>query len=404
MWIVDRTTGRLYFFNPNTGNIVVSAASPHLERPTAVGFTAGGDMLIADYAKDEVYHYDGGLVRTTVLTAADGINGPGGGNAITISPGGDIYIANYESSEVLRFDSSYANGTVVLDATDGLVAPRAFAFLANGDLLIGDRGITTGAIYRLDTTGTLSLFYDFGDIVGGERPTSIAIRSGGDIYVLTALSRIYRLVGGDPANRVFLGTYGPPSLRGSINFSFDNQTLYHVSQQMSILTAIDPVSGASSLGGTLPSGGTGTSMFFVGNQYPPGSYAEFDEGGVAGTGGFEPKLSGVGEPRIGSELRLEGRDLLGDTLAVLFVGTAMDEVPFAGGQFFVDLTQPYYSFNRRTGGTPGQGGTGGFNFNRSIPEDPTLIYINLWAQVVAFDTGATMGMSVSPLLRIYFGE
>ncbi|MFT5285094.1 MAG: hypothetical protein ACI8TQ_001255 [Planctomycetota bacterium] len=402
IWIVDQLNSKLYFVNPANFNVNTSlTAADGLAGPASIGFSLHGDMVIGNFASNDVFSIEPDLTISTVLTTADGVSGPFGGNGIAISPGhGDIFLTNFSNSTVMMYDEDFLNGMVFADAADGLIAPGGLAFKANGDLLIADRGINRGKIYEADELGNVSLFYE---PPANQRPISITIQKGGDIFILTTLGNIYRLIGGDPLNDVLLGTYGVNSLRGSIVFGNDQTTIYHVNQAESILRAIDSTTGLSHVAATLPAGGGGTAMVLFGSHYAPGTFIDFGEP-LAGTGGIDPTLHGHGEPRIGDPFDLELVGFAGETLTYTFIGTGMDESVILSGEFHIDLTGFYKVFPRITDGAAGVAGAGGFELNLGLPNDPSLVYVSIFAQAVGIDAGAVEGLSFTQCVEIYIGD
>ena len=402
IWIVDQVKNRLYFVNPTNFNINVSAfgAAQGLAGPSALGFSLHGDMIIGNFNSNEIFNIEGDLSHQVVLTSADGIDKPFGGNAIAIGPGhGDVFITNFGSTEILKVDENYLNPVVFADAGDGLVEPGAMSFLANGDMLIADRGTTQGMIFSATEAGVVTPFFA---MPNGETPISITISKSRDIFILTGRGSIYRLIGGDPLNAVVLGVYGSPALRGSINMSVDQTTLYHVNQSDSFLRAIDIATGTSTIAATIPFGGTGTAMVAVGTHVPPGSFVEFGDG-LAGTGGIVPLLEGHLEPRIGQPFDLEVSGAIGQSRVFTIIGSMEESILF-GGEFHIDLAAPNVFFANVASGAPGVAGAGTVLYNLGIGNDPTLVYVSVFAQSVVLDAGAIQGASLSNCLEIYIGE
>ncbi len=402
IWIVDQLSDRLYFVNPANFNVNVSLdAADGLDGPGALGFSLHGDMILGNYAGNSIFEIESDLSITPVLSSTDGLCGPFGGNAITIGPGeGDVYIANFDCSTIMRFDKEYENGVVFADATDGLVRPGAMAFLANGDMLIADRGAANGSILLADEAGNVSSFFV---TPTAEKPISIAVRNNYDVYVLTTFGNIFRFVGGDPNAVQFLGNYGGQSLRGGIILSPDHSEILHVSTADSFLRSIDPDNGASAILATIPGGGGGTAIFTPNAQYAPGTASEFGEP-VAGTGGVEPTLEGLGAIRIGQPLSLAAENFLGGAQIVTFIGFDLEESILFGSEFHIDLNEFHYSLVRTTGGTIGAAGEGSFTYNFNINPDPSLVYLHVYAQTLGFDPLGVQGFTFSNCLDIYLGE
>lgn len=401
VWIIDYNNSRLYRVNVNNWVSVTSlTAADGLNNPGAIGFSQHGHMLIANHNDDTVFEVEAELDITTILTSADGIDNPFGGNGIVLGPGhGDVYMSNFGTNQILKFNEELTSSTVFADAADGIVRPGAMAFLSDGHMLVGNRGGSlAGEILEINHDGIVS---NWANILG-ETIASIAVRNTGDVFVLTMDGDIYRYQGGDPANRVLLGTYGPSGpVNGSLAFDPEHVDLYHVNAGNNEFRVIDPDTGTSSVPNMLP--GPGSAMIVLGGHYAPGTWYEFGDA-LAGTGGVEPFLEGHDEPRIGAAAELHVVDFVGGTQIYLFFSAGMDETPLFGGEFHMDLTAPTIIADFGSGGTPGIAGTGDVDIPFTLPLVPSLVYSKFYLQALAVDPAAPAGVSMTQCLTMYIGD
>lgn len=134
---------------------------------------------------------------------------------------------------------------------------------------------------------------------------------------------------------------------------------------------------------------------------PPcdGVFASYGTG-LAGTGGFVPRLGARGCPDVGQPFALQLSSGLGGGLAVLAFGPAPASVPLFGGTVLlgqVDLLVPMVL----TGplGVGGAGvGTLPLQFNL-----PSAVGASLFVQAAVFDSGAVQGLSLSAGLQLTVG-
>jgi choice-of-anchor B domain-containing protein len=124
--------------------------------------------------------------------------------------------------------------------------------------------------------------------------------------------------------------------------------------------------------------------------------------GYAGSGGFVPTLELVGDPQIGGPgVSLVGDDLLGGGSGVMLLGVARAQVPLKTITLWVDLAPPGTLISIVASGAPGVAGDGGFTITDSIPDDPTLVGMEVDTQVVMFDRGAAGKLAASAGLAFW---
>lgn len=118
--------------------------------------------------------------------------------------------------------------------------------------------------------------------------------------------------------------------------------------------------------------------------------------GTAGSGGFTPNLvTSGGDPKIGnSNFAVNVEQGLGGASGLLFV--ALTQGGSSLPQFGVDLLvlPPWIATNVTldNDGLPGQGTT---TLPMAIPDDPSLVGLPLFLQVILVDAGASKGFAAS---------
>jgi hypothetical protein len=400
IWLLDYVNDSMYRIDSNTWDLFTTLTVVNgLNGPGAFGFTLHGDMLIANYDSSEILEWDGDTGSPPVVaTAAQGLAGPFGATGLIISPGhGDIYISNFDNNEILVLDETLANPMVFADAADGIFHPVAMAFLANGLLVVGNGNQD---ILAFDELGAVAPF----DSIVGDEITSMTVRNNGDLYVLTLTNSIYRYAGGDPGSRTLLGQYGATPGQGGIEFNPDFTSIYHISQASNDFSTIDPDTGESvvrvSLTGKRP-----FAMAVTGGQLPHGSFQPFGLG-LPGAGAITPLLESHDEPRIGQPMTLHMENLVGGSLAYLFLGLGEDEVPLLGGDFHIDISGANFWMMRifGTGGTPGLAGDGHVDLPILLPNDPILIGTEWFMEALVVDSAAAEGVAFSNCLKMYVGD
>jgi len=140
-----------------------------------------------------------------------------------------------------------------------------------------------------------------------------------------------------------------------------------------------------------------------GSQIVPGMLLPHGDA-VAGTGGYEPDLHGIGQARIGQWVSAKADDLLGGAPALVLVGVEHADVPLFGGELYVDLSNPYWVVTTRASGARGAPGVGSVSLSLNVPNDPALSLSRWIIQVFAVDPGAPFGVSMSNGLAVYMGE
>ncbi len=131
--------------------------------------------------------------------------------------------------------------------------------------------------------------------------------------------------------------------------------------------------------------------------------ATYGSGG-AGTNGETPSLASTGSlPRIGAggfTLRVD--NAVGGAQAALFVGAGSGALHTTWGTFLIDPTLPFTFLPLALGGTPGAAGDGSAIVNATLPNDPLLVGLTAYLQVVIQDAGSIGGFSHTEGLKVTF--
>lgn len=186
-------------------------------------------LYILNYYNSTVMRVAPDGSRHVAWSAADGIDGPFGANAIALSPDGDLLIGNFNSHQVLRFPG----GDVIADAGNGVDSPDGLVFSPDGRLIIANRD-GRNLLVR-NASGAVSLFDE-----GVGIAMSVAA-AGPDLFVANSGGRVFRYDGFDPGTQTLLGTYGPGG-NVAIAASPAGDALYYADE--GVIVELNPETGA----------------------------------------------------------------------------------------------------------------------------------------------------------------
>lgn len=130
-----------------------------------------------------------------------------------------------------------------------------------------------------------------------------------------------------------------------------------------------------------------------------GSFTPYGAG-LAGTGGFEPALSGAGCPAPGAAVTLSVTGGLGGAPGVLLAGVSPASTPLLGGTL---LAVPAAVLPHALGGAPGAAGQGTALFPVTLAPEPSSVGATVYLQVGYADPGAAFGASLSAGLALAIG-
>jgi len=123
--------------------------------------------------------------------------------------------------------------------------------------------------------------------------------------------------------------------------------------------------------------------------------------GLAGKGGFVPRLSGAGCDNIGGSITITLDHAVGSANATLFIGLSKTSVPFKGGSFLVGNV--LLSLGLGLGGPPGVAGAGALTLPAALPNDPLLQGVSVFLQAGSQDPAAVKGVSLTQGLELEIG-
>ncbi len=126
------------------------------------------------------------------------------------------------------------------------------------------------------------------------------------------------------------------------------------------------------------------------------SFAEFGQG-LAGTGGIIPHLFGVDGPSIGP-WSVEIENGLGAGLGYVWVGYGTATTLLFGGNFYIDLAQPFALLPITLGGTAGVAGDGSLSLGGD--DLSALAPLTVYVQATLLDSAAPRNFSMTNALQL----
>lgn len=133
-------------------------------------------------------------------------------------------------------------------------------------------------------------------------------------------------------------------------------------------------------------------LYTVSTCRPPEIYGS----GVAGSGGYVPRLTTVGDPNLGNpSFEVDGFDLLGGAPGLLLVGFARTSIPLKGITLLVDLAPPAITVYVTATGAAGVAGAGTIAVDAEIEDDPSLLGIEVDVQLLMADPGGPKKLASS---------
>jgi hypothetical protein len=123
--------------------------------------------------------------------------------------------------------------------------------------------------------------------------------------------------------------------------------------------------------------------------------------GLAGKGGFVPRLYGKGCAEPGGVFELKLDQAVGGASGALFVGFTPTALPFKGGTLLVAPIA--MQFTIAVGGTPGVAGAGAVTLPGFLPNNPGLTGFSLFLQAAFSDGAAVQDVSLTQGLELEIG-
>ena len=204
--------------------------------PSGIAYDAGGDLFIADTARNQVFESTvGGILRVVAGAGAQGFDGDGGpaGDALLNAPqgvavgaDGTLYIADTGNQRVRAVSAGGTISTVAGNGVRGfggdggaatsalLNGPVALAVDAAGAVLIADSGnqrvrrVSAGTIATIAGTGVQGFGGDGGAATAAllDTPAGIAVGSDGRIVIADAHNHRLRVIAPDGTMATLAGT------------------------------------------------------------------------------------------------------------------------------------------------------------------------------------------------------
>ncbi len=355
----------IYKVDPATWTVTTFAdQSDGIDGVSGMAWTPSDQLLVASYYNDTVFSFDSAGTATTKWTAADGLNGPFGQNALAVSVGGTVWLGNWDARQVLEFQPAAA-ATVFCDAADGVAhadgliqSPYRMTYVANRD---GKN------VLRVQPDGTVAVFDTLPD-----QPMAVAMHPDGSVYVACLYGDIYRYLDHSASRRSLWISNGRRLATPVLRFNLDYSQLYFTSSGKGNLVVIDPTTAAQTE--VLPVGtfATPLGMEVVGGHDDIGLHDYGYDGRIPGTGDVLPSMDCSGHPVSTFDLTLELRDFVGGGQVHLITAEREVETSYQGGTLYADVTGYHTITIITVGGTPGVGGDGDLDYTDTIGVDPAI--------------------------------
>ncbi|MGQ0553098.1 MAG: Vgb family protein [Planctomycetota bacterium] len=342
LYVPDRGLG-IVFRVSATGALSVLTAGGFLQSPVTLLQAPDGDLIVSDIFQQTIVRVSLTGQQTLIADAVSSgglLSGPGG---MAYGPDGTLYVANNLSHTIVSVDDRTGAVALVSDGNGLISSPGGIAVDGAGNLYVANYHSSRIVRVRLDT-GVTDMFCEDLFIV---HPNDVRIAPEGGLHVTMENSALVRI---DPLGQL------------------------EVLHQDVSLGEWDGVCAKSYLEPCL------------------GAFVPYGAG-LAGSGGFTPRLSGLFAPCPGAEAAIELDRLLGGSGGALLWSLAPATLPFKQGNILVDLGAPSGLIPLAF---PGVGAGGGaLRLSFTFPDDPIFSGLSLYLQVLAADPGAPAGFSLS---------
>lgn len=393
----------VYISLPETGEIRRYDAATGTIEPFASGVVspfygqvdASGNLYIQDSALGAIWKIapDG---TKKVLSSGGLIGTP---LSVTIHPvTGELYVSDAAFQHVVKVDPVTGEQSVFSDNSHGLYdIPGGLAFDADGNLWMTDHG--NFFIFKIDPAGNPTPFFD-GAAAGIVVPAGIELDRAGNIFVAGyGSNEVVRI-------RIDTGEWevfcDDPILDepNDVTMSPDGQGLVVACGETSALVLIDSMGQASvlcqdsSLGEFLGAA--------IPGAYPgcTGSITAFGAG-TAGSGGFVPRIAGIFSPCPGCDLGYDIDRLNGGAPGFFLWSLGQSNLPIWGGHLYIDVTSVWGLIPFVADGVGAGNGRARLQFFH--PDDPAIVGIDVFVQVLSLDLGNSYRKTLSNALQVTFG-
>jgi len=233
---------------PLGGNIVTVATN--LNGPRGLAVDAANNVYVADWGNNAVKKIFAG--GAGISTIGSGFSSP---YDVAVDQSGNVYVADLGNGAVKKIP---AGGGSVVSVGSGFVNPNGVAVDGNGNVYVTDLGLTSVTV--LPGVNGPQRYIGSG---GLQNAAAISVNSVGDVYVVTANGRLYRI---DPNNN---------RTEVNVNGTYDFQKPVALFADYSILIA-DQLN--TSIDELYPNAG-----YYVSPQLPAGLVFSSDFGYITGT-------------------------------------------------------------------------------------------------------------------------
>lgn len=352
LFVPDRYWPAIFQIDSN-GVSTPLAAGGLFDKPVTIIEDPGGQgLVVSDGGNDRIIlvKWDGSQVLMHDDLSTGGLLGSPDGMAYDAD--GNLYIANLVGNTITKITPSGAAST--FSSSPLIDHPGGMAIDGSGNMFVNMYGGSKLVRFRLDTAEA-TIFAQ--DLVKMDSPSDIKLSRDGGLIASTRNSNILKI-----------------DALGNIDVFFNDPTYGDI-------VGIAQKGDGDKCSGTFESYGQG----------------------LAGSGGFVPRLTGVFSPCMGMPIALEMDNYLGGAPTLLIVGFGASSFPWMGGDLYIDFGQPAFFANLTM---PGSGaGNGYLRLPAVVPDNnPNLVGLEIFLQTISGDPGAVEGLSLSNGLHETIGS
>jgi DNA-binding beta-propeller fold protein YncE len=348
LYIPDHLFGAILRIDP-LGIPSLLTAGGYLTAPLALIADPTGGVLATDKYQNTVVHVDD-LGNQTLLhddISSNGLLfGPAG---LDFDLAGNLYVSNNTGNTIVRIDP--ANQLTLWSDSPLIKTPGGIAIDGSGNMFVAMYDGNNIVRFRVDTAEAEVFAEDLSIMI---RPNDLKLSRGGHLLTTTRLGNLVSIDATGKPTELFKGPGWSDVLGVSVPEDWKSCT------------------------------GTAT------------TYGQ----GLAGAGGFVPRLCGIFSPCPGESFALEWRNVVGGSATILALGTQNPSTPAFGGTL---LVSPLAIVLVPMPGTPQAPGEGDLVIPFTLPNDPTWIGAKIRMQALCADAAAPFGVSMSNGLELTIG-